>query len=396
MKNAIYPLSADPIHNGHGYNLSVAVNSGLFDKVYVAIGHNSKKNYTFNDKEREYLAKKAIYSANIPADKVKVGTFTGILRNHARNNGIKTVIRGFRTSFDSDYERLLANFNRQYGLETFVVPSNPLYEDHSSTLVKSVVCEAGLVHDYVHPAVKQALEERMRDYSLVGVTGCMGAGKTTFCKKFSEYANCYGLKVKHIDFDSLVKSFYTGNSPLDHEVREEIRNNFGDDVFNGEELNTKKLSGIVFGNEKNRYKLAEILNTPSRIRLEDTLYNCSGIVLIDAAYFTEYNLLPWVNNNVILVNCENDERFKRIYNRNKISKEDLEKITYSQHTNIEKRKIITETRRESGHGFFYEIDTTFGTKEEDYDLLIEKIRNNFPILETQLKHPMMEEVFVNG
>ncbi|MDD5192185.1 MAG: pantetheine-phosphate adenylyltransferase [Candidatus Nanoarchaeia archaeon] len=381
-KSAVYPLSADPIHNGHIYTLAVAANSGLFDKVIVAVGNDCNKNYLFDLDERLFLAKKAVYSSGFEKNKVSVESFYGLLRNYAREQGAKFIVRGCRNSKDWEYEKILGEFNGEYGLQTLIFPASKEFENLSSTYVKSIAAEGGFVHNLVHPSVKQALEERLREVSLIGVTGNMGAGKTTFCEKLVEYSQLNGGNLSHIDFDKLVHSLYFGDSSLSYEVRKNIRASFGEDVFNSSGLDRRKLAEIVFGDSDKREELSRILMVPSMIKFEEELRQRKGIVLVDAAYFTEYNLLPLVNYNVILVSCDENERFRRVFRRDGINREEIEAKTKAQHSEDLKRKIIREAQDKYNHGFFHEIDSTNGMR---LDEIMEKIESYFPLLKSGVR-----------
>jgi pantetheine-phosphate adenylyltransferase len=269
QKTAIYPLSADPVHNGHMQTVRRTVESGFFDKLYVAIGVNPFKKTLFSLDERLYLTKKVVESAGF-GDKVGVVSFEGLLRNYARSQGIHSIVRSYRNGTDAEYESSLASFNEEYGIKTWLLPAEKGNVEISSSMVRAVASEFGFVQKLVHPAVKQALEEKLRGVSLVGVTGCMGAGKSTFCNSLVEYSKSNGnTSVSHIDFDKLVHSLYLENTPLGLEVREEIKENFGEEVFMGKELDRRKLAGIVFGDKDNRNKLSRILYVPSMIKLEE-------------------------------------------------------------------------------------------------------------------------------
>ena len=301
QKTAIYPLSADPVHNGHMQTVRRTVESGFFDKLYVAIGVNPFKKTLFNLDERLFLTKKVVDSAGF-GDKVEVVSFEGLLRNYARSQGINSIVRSYRNGTDAEYESGLASFNEEYGIKTWLLPAEKGNVEISSSMVRAVASEFGFVQNLVHPVVKQALEEKLRGVSLVGVTGCMGAGKSTFCKGLVDYSKSHGdTEVSHIDFDKLVHTLYFEDTPLGLQVKEEIKESFGEDVFAGKELNRRKLAGIVFGDKGKRDELSRILQVPSMIKLEEELRKRKGFVLVDAAYFTEYNMLPLVNNNVCLL-----------------------------------------------------------------------------------------------
>jgi pantetheine-phosphate adenylyltransferase len=380
QKNAVYPLSADPIHNGHLHNIAVAANSGLFDKVIVSVGNDCNKRYLFSLDERLALARKAISSSGFDSERVVVEPISGLLRNYALERGASFIVRGCRNSRDWEYEEVLSEFNGEYGLQTFVLPSLKELRNLSSTSLKSIATEGSFVHNLVHPSVKQALEERLRSISLVGVTGNMGAGKTTFCERLVKYSQSKGeVQVSHIDFDKLVHSLYFGDSPLNCELREQIRESFGENVFDSSGLNRRKLAEIVFGDSNKRKELSKILGVPSMIKFEQELRNKKGIVLVDAAYFTEYNMLPLVNYNVILVSCDEEERFRRVLQRDGMNQEEVEAKTRAQHDQETKRMMIKAAQEKQGHGFFYEVDSTNGANPNES---LEKIQESFPLFKS--------------
>ena len=374
-KTAFYPLSADPFHNGHLYNLRFALETGLFDRIYVGVGFNPVKKYLFSQDERVLLTDKSIASSGLDPNKLVIRPFQGLARNYCYRQGIDVIIRGSRNAEDFQYESDLADYHTKFGLKTFIVPPDRT-NSTSSTFVKALAIEAGMTHEYVHPIVKQALEERLRSISLIGVTGCMGAGKTTFCKNLVEYSKTKDISVNHVDFDRLTQTLYGNEDELSKRVLAELEEYFGSGVFEKEKLNTKVLAGIVFGNKEKREKLAEILAIPSIMRLEDKLRELKGIVLVDAAYFTEYNMLPLVNYNTLLVGCEEKERYSRIFKRNQLTQAELEARVTSQHTHEQKRQITQEAQLKFNHGFFLEVDSS---KPINYQVIIDKLNKNFPL-----------------
>ncbi len=369
-KNAVYPISADPIHNGHLHNIRRVYESGLFDRIYVAIGNNAGKRYLFSLEERVALADKVIYSEGFEKEKVVVEPFLGLLRNYARRKGAEIIVRGVRNFSDLEYEEVIADFNGEYGLTTFILPASKEYRNVSSTLVKSIASEGGLVDDYVHPAVKQALEQRLGGRYLVGVTGSMGVGKSYFCKKLSELSRRGKMKVNHLDFDRMVQSLYLEQSDLGDEVREKIEERFGEGLFGEGGLDRKRLAGIIFGDEHKRLELYEILRVPAKIKLEEQLKSMKGIVLVDAAYLAEYRMLPIVNYNMILLGCGEDERIKRIVARDGMTQEEINARSNAQHPYDMKRKEIIEGQKGFGHGTLIEVDTS---KRVDYRKILKEL-----------------------
>jgi len=375
MKTAVFPLSADPFHNGHLHNIAYCL--GQFDRLYVAIGVHPTKNPVFSVEERVFLTKKVLSSSSLDLEKLVVEPMNGILRNYAYTKGADYIIRGCRNSADLDYEQVVANFNLDFGINTLIVPTTNHLRDLSSTLVKSIVKEAGLVHDYVHPAIKQALEERVRGYSLIGVTGNMGSGKTTFCKRFVDYARSQNIGAYHIDFDEMVRGLYAGESPMCCRVRQEILSAFGPDAYKDGQINRRVLSAIVFGDDGKRKLLADIVRIPSRVAFEEELRKHKGIVLVDAAYFTEYNMLPIVNYNMMIVHCPEEERYRRIEERDNMSREEVEKKTSCQHPYEMKKRLILQAQEKVKHGFFLEVEAN-GCY--DFPKIASNLKEAFPLL----------------
>jgi dephospho-CoA kinase len=209
---------------------------------------------------------------------------------------------------------------------------------------------------YTSILINQILEGR-EELKLVGVSGCMGAGKTTFCENLLGQSMIQGKKMNYINLDKLVKTFYTGQDQPSRRVLSDIQHLFGKEIFNENILDKNKLANIIFNNPLSRERLAEILIVPLLTQFEQETKNKADLTLVDVAYFTEYNLMPMVNYNFILVGCDELERRRRILNARNINPEQLEARINSQHTHEEKRRLIKEAQEHAGHGFFYEVNT---------------------------------------
>lgn len=130
----MYAGSFDPFTRGHADIVTRGLQ--LFDKVVIAIGVNEKKRNLFNPQER--LKQIAHYYRNEP--RVEVYTYDGLTVNFAQEQGIRFLLRGVRSSTDMEFERTLADLNRNIAdMETILLPASQLFTHISSTVVRELL-----------------------------------------------------------------------------------------------------------------------------------------------------------------------------------------------------------------------------------------------------------------
>ena len=133
MKKAIFPGSFDPFTVGH-YDI---VKRGLeiFDNIIIGIGRNSTKKETFPIREREEAIRKIF--ADEP--RVQVAIYDCLTVDFAKECEAKFILRGIRCVEDFEYERNMAEANKQLsGVETIILYTRPEYAHISSTLVRDL------------------------------------------------------------------------------------------------------------------------------------------------------------------------------------------------------------------------------------------------------------------
>lgn len=162
----------------------------------------------------------------------------------------------------------------------------------------------------------------------VGITGSIACGKSTV----SNYLIERGYKV--IDADKIGH-----NILFDNKVKEQIKNYFGDEVFENTEIVRKKLGTIVFNNKEHLKKLNEI--THPRIReiiLEEFSKNKDYLIFLDAALLFEGNFTDVVDK-VITVFITEENQLTRLMLRDNISEQEALKRIRSQMSIYEKRDL---------------------------------------------------------
>jgi len=375
MNTAIFPLTGDPVHYGHLAVIEKAAR--LCDKLYVALGVNPEKagKHLFSEDERVRLVKNAVGTLSLEAE-VEVGTFHGLLAQYALSKGADFIARSVRDAKDTDYELLLAEFNSGYGLDTVILPLSGVdgkIKNASSSMLKLLAGDGCLVHDYTAPMAKQALEEKIRKVSIIGVTGLMGSGKSTFCRQLCEYASAQGVSVTHVDCDAVAHSMYSSSSEYYPAVRNAIVSEFGEEVCEGNSINRKALAKKALLTNESRLRLMKVLEAPFRAKIEGIIAGTKGVLLLDAAYLDM--MLPWVNYNVLLVKCDEDERKKRVFARGHMDDEAYARLSsYLLAPDAFREKLQQEQARHR-HGLLYEIDSG----KADYKEALEWIQTNFPM-----------------
>ena len=156
---ALFPGSFDPFTNGH---LDLARRAAvLFDRVVIAVAHNSAKTSLFTPEERVEMIEDAVRGVK-GASAIH---FSGLLVDCARRIGAQAIIRGLRAVSDFEFEFQMALMNRRLapGLEiAFLMPSQE-FTYLNSTLVKEVARHGGRVSGLVPPLVERRLKERFRE-----------------------------------------------------------------------------------------------------------------------------------------------------------------------------------------------------------------------------------------
>lgn len=143
-RTAFFAGSFDPFTVGHA---SVVERSlPLFDRIVIAIGINPAKT-TAVVAERRAKEIAALYADEA---RVSVMTYDGLTVDAARRAGASCLLRGVRSVKDFEYERDMADVNRQLsGLETVLIYSLPQHAAISSSVVRELASFGKDISDFV-------------------------------------------------------------------------------------------------------------------------------------------------------------------------------------------------------------------------------------------------------
>ena len=130
MKKAVFPGSFDPFTSGHEAIVRRAL--ALFDKVYIAIGVNTDKQYMFTPEERQQRVLDTF--PNEP--RIEVLTYSDMTVDLCHRIGAQFILRGIRNAKDFAYEQTVAAVNHTLdpSIDTIILLSDTEHQDISSTL----------------------------------------------------------------------------------------------------------------------------------------------------------------------------------------------------------------------------------------------------------------------
>lgn len=156
MRVGIFPGSFDPLTFGHLDIIQRARN--ICDKVVIAIAKNGDKQSLFSLQERQEMF------VNCGISFSDVIFFDTLVVDYCKSNGVNMIIRGIRTIADYEYEKIIADLNKQLApdVETVFLLSSGATSFISSRVVKEVASYHGdissMVPEFVSLKVRQKFQ----------------------------------------------------------------------------------------------------------------------------------------------------------------------------------------------------------------------------------------------
>lgn len=146
MKTAIFPGSFDPFTKGH-FDI-VQRSLDLFDRVIIAIGHNTSKNNRYF--ELDWMVDK-INEAFANESRVEIEVYDELTASLAKKYDAKFMVRGLRNTTDFEYENSISQINRYLNedLETIFLITSPELAPISSSIIREVHRYGGDVNPFL-------------------------------------------------------------------------------------------------------------------------------------------------------------------------------------------------------------------------------------------------------
>ena len=155
MKRALVTGSFDPVTLGHVNIVERA--RELFDEVHFIAFVNPDKTYTFTVDERVEMMR----AATSHLSGVRCGYDGGMVYEYVIKNSIDCIVKGARSDEDLEYERKMADFNREKsGVDTLILPADPKLTSLSSTRIRELIAHGESIEEYVGKAVADIIAKR--------------------------------------------------------------------------------------------------------------------------------------------------------------------------------------------------------------------------------------------
>lgn len=130
---ALFPGSFDPFTTGHASLVSRGLQ--VVDEIIIAIGVNDQKQGFF-PLEKRLHAIRELYKEE---PRVQVVSYQSLTIDLAEQLGADFILRGIRSTLDFEYEKNIADINRQLnGIETLILFTEPEYAAISSSVVREL------------------------------------------------------------------------------------------------------------------------------------------------------------------------------------------------------------------------------------------------------------------
>jgi pantetheine-phosphate adenylyltransferase len=136
---AVFPGSFDPITMGHYDIVSRAL--PLFDEIIIAVGVNADKSYMFDLNTRMQFIRNVFANET----RIRVANYEGLTVDYCLGVGAQFILRGLRNPADFEFEKAIAQTNRQLtdAVETVFLLTAARYAYISSSIVRDVTRNGG-------------------------------------------------------------------------------------------------------------------------------------------------------------------------------------------------------------------------------------------------------------
>lgn len=183
----------------------------------------------------------------------------------------------------------------------------------SSALIREMAVRQMDISRTVPVFVKRLVEERHFRRRLIGLTGGIAVGKSHLATRLTDLLPVPGRQVSHISVDGLIRELYAEASPGAQDVRDRLAAWFGPTVLNADrsQVERSRLADLMFAENApvSPAEVAALTRRHVERKFREALGNRTGVVLVEWAQLAEMDMGRWTNNDVIVVDSPDRDRF---------------------------------------------------------------------------------------
>ncbi len=154
-RTAIFPGSFDPFTVGHENIVTRGLK--LYDKIIIAVGHNTAKRYYFSLDERVEFIRAQF--ANEP--RISVEAYDCLTVDFAIKKKADSILRGLRTAADFEYERAIAQVNRlMTHIDSVFLLTTPEHTPVNSSIVRDILKHRGDASKFIPNTIYQLIKQK--------------------------------------------------------------------------------------------------------------------------------------------------------------------------------------------------------------------------------------------
>ncbi len=367
-----YSGSFDPWTKGHLSVLLSFLERDLDANVEIIIATNPQKAGMFTLEERKFIIQKSI--PNKFLDRIQVTIVEGVLADYLYERNIPYIIKGIRDEADYRYETNLASLNSQfYGSPmTLLIPQVNFDLSLVSSSNLKMLTNLGISLDrYANAFVREIIKLKTSKKLLIGVTGGITSGKSTFCLRLQAYAQNEKVAIHYINMDQMGYNVLNSKSdilPLYRKIRKQIADEFGPQVLNDDgTINRRELGHIVFSDQSRLDRLTNIMLEPLLYLLGQKINSLDpGIVLIESTILFDRHLTELMDENIIFIYLDPAMQKQRMQEARHHSQEQAQKRIDSQ---ISFRQVK---------------DSIAAIQEDQYDRLFLEYPGDIPLTDSHI------------
>jgi pantetheine-phosphate adenylyltransferase len=156
QKICVFPGTFDPLTLGHVDIIKRAL--PLFDKIIVAVGTNVGKEPMFSAEQRQLWIDQIFKNE----DKIESAVYEGLTVVFCKQVGANYILRGIRYVSDFEYEKAIADANRNLDplIETFFLTCEPKYTSVASTIVRDIIRNGGDASQFLPELVANSIKQK--------------------------------------------------------------------------------------------------------------------------------------------------------------------------------------------------------------------------------------------